>query len=1130
MKIMTFFLILGMGVGYANNSYSQATKLNLDLKNKTIKEVFAEIEKNSEYIFLYHDENLDTNKKVSVSSHGQTIDKVLDQIFHGTNNTYFISDRQVYISKTKEIEKPKVKEQPQPDQNPDRILIIGVVTDNTGEPLIGVTVKPKKGVGAVTGLDGDFSIYVTDINETLTFTYVGMETKDVKLKSGTTKYKVVLESASTELESVVVEAGILQRNKLGFTGSYSTVTADELKSVGNINVLQTLKSLDPAFVITDNNIMGSDPNTKATVTMRGGSTMSFKTELDDNTSNPNEPLFILDGFETDIQTINDLDINRIESITLLKDAGSTAIYGSKGANGVVVVETKKPKSGEVIISYNGDFQIAAADLSQYRMMNAKEKLQFEVLAGRYKDITHPANNQSNIDKYNNALKRVAEGADTDWLHVPLRTAFTQAHSLQVSGGNKDFLYQIGANYRNTEGVMKDSKRETFGGNARITYRNAEKKINISNNVSILVVNGHNGAWGKFSDYVNANPYYRKKNPDGSIPDMLDKGYFVSDKAGEATIDEEAPNPYYNGQLNSYSDDNSLQVVNNTSFDWFINDGLRWQASLSINSTKADNESFIDPRHTSFRKLDYSLQGTYSGGSSNSWGYNANTSLTFSHSLNDAHNITLIGRAAVSEKDNDSKGFSAVGFPKGVDGIPSFALGYTKDSNPSYSQSTSRMASFLLGAYYNYKWRYVFDFNYNLDGSSTFGSNKQFQDFWNVGAAWNVHKEDFAQDMKNGLLEELKLRASYGINGNQNVSNVSESVYKYYTGSNLFGLSSYMNEYANRNLEWQVVKKLAAGIDLGMLNRRLRATFDIYNTKTDPMVVPYTMRPSSGLSTLNMNMGHLTTKGVEFTVAYYVIKDVKNDISLNVRLTGGHSDSEYGGFGNKLKELNDLYRAGDESNREKNQSLNSLIRYEDGNSPNTLWAVKSLGIDPATGKEVFLTKNGIPTFSYNSDDRVPIGNSNPDIEGVFSFDFRYKRLTTSMFFRYKLGAYAINRALYNKVENIGKGDLIYNQDKRALYDRWKQAGDVSRFSNINVDHFSSTPVSSRFIQKNDEFKGESFRIAWDVSRDKWIKKFALQSLQFYATMNDLFVIGTMKQERSFDYPFQRTVSLGLSATF
>ena len=305
--------------------------------------------------------------------------------------------------------------------------VTGKVSDATG-PIIGASVVEKGTAnGTITDLDGNFSLNVK-AGATLVVSYVGYKSEEVKAGRG--PLNITLKEDAKALDEVVVEAGIIQRNKMGFTGSYRTVNQEELKAVGNINVLQSLKTLDPSFVVADDMSMGSDPNTMSRITMRGGTTMTISGIYDDTTTNPNEPLFILDGFESSLQEINDLDINRIESITLLKDAASTAIYGSKGANGVVVVETIKPKAGEVMINYSGDAQVAWADLGVYNMMNAAEKLEFEVLAGRYGDLNDWSGNRESIAQYQRALENVSKRSRYLLLKVPIQTAVTQSHSVE----------------------------------------------------------------------------------------------------------------------------------------------------------------------------------------------------------------------------------------------------------------------------------------------------------------------------------------------------------------------------------------------------------------------------------------------------------------------------------------------------------------------------------------------------------------------------------------------------------------------------------------------------------------------------------------------------------------------------
>jgi outer membrane protein OmpA-like peptidoglycan-associated protein len=357
------------------------------------------------------------------------------------------------------------------------------------------------------------------------------------------------------------------------------------------------------------------------------------------------------------------------------------------------------------------------------------------------------------------------------------------------------------------------------------------------------------------------------------------------------------------------------------------------------------------------------------------------------------------------------------------------------------------------------------------------------------------------------------------------------VYSYYSGSDIFGTASYLSGYANPNLRWQVVKKGSLGIDAGFLNNRLTTTLDVYQTKTDPMVVQIDQKYSSGITKYPVNMGFVKTQGLEFTVGYYIIRDVAKRISLNVRLTGNTFRSEYGGFSEALENLNNEFKS-DENYSDASLNPNSLVRYQDGSSPTALWAVRSLGIDPATGREVFLTKEGVPTSAYNIDDRVKIADTNPDIKGVFGISFRYKKIIGSFNFRYSLGGYKFNSALFNKVENISYTNIVYNQDKRALYDRWQNPGDVTQFKGIteNLVVPSTTQMSSRFIQRDNYFTGESGKISWDFSDDKWVRTIGARDFKLSISMSDLFRLSTIREERGIDYPFERSISLGVSASF
>ncbi|MDR3246309.1 MAG: SusC/RagA family TonB-linked outer membrane protein [Prevotellaceae bacterium] len=999
--------------------------------------------------------------------------------------------------------------------------VTGVVKDaETEDPVPGVAVLIKgTNVGGVTDENGNFSIQASE-NNVIVFKLLGYKTQEHTATKTTAVLTILFELDAVSLENVVVEAGIIRRDRLGFTGAYSTISKEDLKSVGNTNLIQSLKSLDPAFVIVENNLAGSNPNVLANIEVRGQTSMNITSVQDAAAVANNLPLFILDGFEASLQEINDLDINRVESITILKDAGSTAIYGSKGANGVIVVETIKPVAGKIFISYNGDFQLATPDLSVYNMMNAAEKLEFERLAGRY-DYNENADFDVSIPtlginptgegqkQYYERLALIRSGVDTYWLSEPVRNAFTQQHSVTVAGGEKALQFNAGLNYKNNPGVMKGVNRDTYGGNIKLIYRGV-KGLSVQNNIFISGTNSENGPWGSFSDFANANPYYKKRNADGTIPKYLDE-------EGNTV----AANPLYNATLNSRHSEDILNITNNTAIDWSINRDLLLRGSISIKKSSTNSVDFTDPSHSSFDNTTYDKKGTYESNLNSYWMYNANISINYFKSLKQ-HNFTLIGRANIENANTVNEGFTAVGFPEGSVGYPSYAFSYKPDSRPSYSEKMTRNVGFIGAFNYNYKYRYLFDVNYNLDGSTNFGRNKRFQSFWSAGIGWNLQREAFAADWD--WLNEFKIRGTYGTNGNQNVNVVTNSVYSYYVGNDIFGQAAYLSQTGNPNLNWQVVEKTGAGIDVSLLDEKLRFNFDVYKNVTDPQIVSLAQRPSTGVSNYSFNLGNLTTKGYEFKIYYNVASNAANNFLLNLRATAGHSKGVYGGFEESLNSLNEAYGSLGETN------LTSLQHYEDGHSPADIWAVQSLGIDPATGREIFLKKNGEQTYIYDPDDRIAIANTRPDIEGIVGFTVRYKKITLNANFRYYVGASRYNEALFNKVENITSSQIVYNQDKRALYDRWQKAGDIAEFKGISLYAANATPVSSRFIQKDNYFRGESAKLTWNFTGEKWLKSVKLQDLSLSLSMSDFFNIYSIKIERGINSPFQRVFVMNLSARF
>lgn len=989
-----------------------------------------------------------------------------------------------------------------------KMTVKGVVIDKeTGETMIGVSIRVHgTDVATVTDVDGAYSLTLPEGKYRVTFSYVGFENVDRELTAATAGSfaRIVMQSASTKMSEVVV-TGIYQRKKESFTGSAATFEGVELKKIGVQNVLQSLKTLDPSFKIADNIQFGSDPNRMPDIEIRGKSSiMGLKEEYG---TDPNQPLFILDGFETDLQTVSDLNMNRVASVTILKDAASTAIYGSKAANGVVVIETVKPEKGRLRLSYKGDFSVTMADLTDYNLMNASEKLRFEELAGVYTDLTNNPLEQLRLDNlHNERMKEVARGVDTYWLSEPLRTGFTQKHNVYAEGGEEKIRYGLGVSYGNTQGVMKGSSRQTLSGNLDLIYRTGN--FQFSNKLTIDYLKTEDPTVS-FSEYALANPYYRKYNADGGI----DKYLYVPEDENESPV----PNPLYNASLNNYDRGNEFGFTNNFIAEWFATTDLRARAKFGLTKTNATAEERLSPLHSDFDSMSDTEKGSYDHSVTDTWKYEGDLSVTYGRLFGEEHMVNLVAGFNFSNTSTTMNGYSATGFTEDQFAAPSFANGYPEGGKPSYTESTTRAASFYLNGGYAYDNRYLLDVNYRRDGASMFGASHRWRDTWSVGLGWNIHKERFMEGTD--FFQLLKLRASVGNPGNQNFSAYQAFTTYQFNGwmTNVFGAGVLIAAMGNPELQWQNTLNYTVGMDVAMWDNRLGLTLDVFRKVTDPLLAVMTTPGSVGVKSVAMNAGQQKTDGLETTLRVMPVHNPQKGISWTVSLNARTYKSRYAHIGNSLSSLN----------KEGQASVTSTTRYYDGGSPTAIWAVRSAGIDPATGQELFIKKDGTYSFTYDVADEVVVGDMQPKLEGVLGTTFYYKGFSLGAYFRYQLGGQIFNTDLYNKVENIDLADINYNQDRRALYDRWSVPGQEAQFKGISLTQ--RTDKSSRFVMDENTFTGESFNVGYEFTQP-WIKKAGLSSLTLQAYMNDIFRVSSVKAERGIDYPFARSVSFSVSAVF
>ena len=1085
---MAIVLVLSGGHVYG---MADEPLLNLSLKNVAIKDALWEIEKQSKMVFVYNADDLGKAGKISVEIKGKTVREALDICLKNSGFEYTIEQNTVVI-------KRKVAAK---TANVQKITVKGKVVDKSETGLPGVTIVLKgTSVGVVTDMNGHYSITIPLMgNPVLVFSFIGMKKQEVAVNDRQ-EINVILEEDQTEMEEVVV-TGIYSRKKESFTGSSQTYKAEELKMIGNQNILQSLKALDPAFNIMENNQYGSDPNRTPDIEIRGKtSIVGMKEEFGED---PNQPLFILDGFETTLETIMDLSLDRVASVTLLKDAASTAIYGAKAANGVVVVETKAPVQGRLRLSYNGSFEVSFADLTDYNLMNAAEKLEFELLAGNFKSNLI-AFEEANKIRYNNLLYNVNRGVNTYWMSEPLRTGLTQRHNVYVEGGDSQMRYGLGINYTNIQGVMQESRRQVMSGNLDLLYRKG--KLSYSNKLTVDYTKT-NDPIVPFSEYSRANPYYTKYNEDGGIDKWLEN----NEELGVSV-----PNPLWNASLNSYDKGNTISIRDNFQMEYRPWNFLYVRARFGITKSTTDDETFRSPEDTKFDDSVESLKGSYTDMRRESLSYEGDFTITYGQLLADVHQINAVFGASCSESNSDYKSFSAAGFPEGNFTKPSFASGYAANGKPSYSDSKKRTANFYFNGGYSYDNRYLLDVNFRADGSSVFGSNKQFTTTWAIGLAWNLHNEGFIKNNTN-FFSMLKLRASIGNPGNQNFGSYKTiTTYKFNNWLlNDFGTGLLVDAFGDPDLEWQKTIDKNIGFDVSMFNNRFHVNFDYYYKVTDPLMASIGIPLSVGVSQRLANVGKQVSKGYNGTIKYAFIYRPKERINWTTSFTFRHGHSYYDKIGKNLDQYN------------KENRSNSLARYYDGGSPSDLWSVRSLGIDPATGKELFLTEKGRITFTYDYADEVVVGNSEPDLEGVLGNSFYYKGFSCNFYWRYSFGADAFNRTVYSKVENISKESLKQNQDKRALYDRWKEPGNGAKYKGISLTE--NTPISSRFVQKNNYLILESVRVAYEFSPE-WMQKIHFSGMTVSAYMNDICRFSTIEDERGIDYPFARSFSFALSINF
>lgn len=1101
MKLFTLLIFAGT-MAFSANTYSQKTMIDLQIENLSLTDILNSIEKKTEFRFIYNASVVNSKEKKSISVSQESIENILSYLLTGTDIAYKIDDTQVFLFKNEyglQID-PSVIGTTQPQKR----IISGKVTDEKGDAIPGANIVEKGTTnGIITDQTGNFKLVPTTNNPVLVFSFIGMNTQEIKI-TGQSAYNVVLIEAKKQIEELVV-TGYYEKSKQTFTGATSSYTGEELRMITNNNVLAALSVIDPSFNLIENNNMGSDPNTLPDFQLRGATNI-ISTLEDKFKNNPNTPIFMLDGFQVSLQKIIDLDPSRIRSTTVLKDAAALALYGSRGSNGVVVITTNAPEAGSLKVSYNGSINFEAADLSDYHLLNATDKLEYEVLAGLFRQNDYIITKDKLSDWYNQKLSLVLQGINTDWITKPVKKLGTDLkHSIGVEGGDDKFRYKMELDYNPQTGVMKGSERNRMGIGIKLQYN--YKNLSIKNALSFDNVKSQNSPYGNFSTYAYLNPYYYPFDENGDIRKIM---YTLQTSSSSTTI----TNPLYNATINTKDESRTDNFTNNFNAEWRFSPGFKLTANFAIEKGTTMADVFKPSDHTDFIGLP-DLAGSYKKTTAETFSYEGNLGISYIKSIR--KNLLVVNtNYNIREEKYDAYNVTAFGFPNELMDNIGMGLKYQDGTRPSGSQTISRLMGFLGNVNYSYDTKYFADFAFRYDGSSQFGSNKRWGGFWSSGLGWNLHKEAFLA--KSDIVNLLKMRCSIGYTGGQNYYPYQALLMYQY--SNTLAYTNYIGAYpiafGNPDLKWQRTLKQNYGADFSLFKERLTGALNYYTEESKDVLVDVTLAPSLGFDSFKSNLGEVQNRGFDLTLQGKLYANEAKKINWMVFGSLAHNT-------NRLMKISDALQA---FNRKADANVTNkpVVRFIEGQSMNTIWAVESLGIDPATGNEVFRDINGNLTNKWSVNDYKALGTTDPILRGMAGTSYKYRSLQFSLNFQYRLGGDIYNSTLVNKVENV---DPYKNVDSRVLTSRWKKPGDNARFKNIS-DRTTTYPTS-RFIVKENLVELKSVNITYTVNPKK-LAGTGLSQMRITAYLNDVFRISSVKAERGINYPFAKHYALALQLTF
>lgn len=1046
MAIYLLFIFLASGTCFAAETYSQQTSFSMAKENKTVKEVINEIENSSEFIFFYLDKSIDLNRKVSVKAKNQQINVILDQLFSGTENNYSISDRQIIISRKDDNNMSGANQK-------DTRTITGTVRDAMG-PVTGANIIVKGTThGCITDLDGKFSLDNVPVSGIIQISYIGYLPQEIKVEDQGT-FNIVLQEDNQSLDEVVV---------IG----YGAVRKADL--AGSVSVLDSKSFKDQPITQVSDALQGRVSGVQVQSSGVPGGTVKIRIRGSGSINRSNDPLYVIDGIvrESGLTGLNPEDI---QSMQILKDASSTAIYGSRGANGVVMITTKTGKANTRQIMF--DAQVGVGTVAKrYDTLNPSE---FATLYNTYRANTF---SQDQLNAFQNGT------AGTDWLDEIFQNGVTQDYKLTLSGGSDKIQYLISGNYVGQDGVVKENTNKRYQARANITsqitdWLHLTADVNASHNVK------------RSADFsaAKSNIVNIAMNYAPVLGIMNDDGTYMRDPYSAIT----QLNPV--GLLNEQIGESMRDIVNahlDLKFD--ILPGLTFTTSNGIDYNDVKNYSFATKKVSSSSSMGnndsyrMTLQTTNNLTYSGKWGGHALTATAvYEATQSEYRYMNISGNNLMTE---------SVGW---------WNAEMASSRNATNDYSKWALMSGVGRVMYNYKDRYMLTGTIRADGSSKF-----FNDKWgwfpSIAAAWSMSNEDFMQNQT--VIQDLKIRASYGVIGSQAIDPyetlglMSKAMYS-------FGGNSYYTGYwigqtvATPNLSWERTHQLDLGLDFSTLNHRLSVSLDYFNKRTKDGLLKRTIPNYDGGGSYWVNAAEISNRGIDFSINATIFD--RPDFSWTTAFNGTY-------LKNEVKDLAGLEFLPGANIASGMFSTDGITRVEVGQPIGAFYGYEWKGLEEIyddkgqleTVRDAFVDRNNDDVI--DSKDRTFIGKAIPDFTLGWNNSLHWKNWDLNVFFTGSFGADRFNMVRYTGTSMTG--DFAFITLKEYLNDNYNTKGLSARYPSVNVtgNNYQAAATSTKYLEKANYFRLDNISLSYNLPKS--VSKFA--DLRFTFSCQNLFTITSYK---------------------